>query len=438
MDPVVHVGIERAGGAIDPEEVWLVRGEVSSSQVRALERGEPSKALSERRIAARAFAAGDDVVIAPDVALEEGTYTLVVPSRSWTTEVVVGAASRWPLLTRAWPPRDAPGQPSAWLFCGEDARAGEGAEVVLEPEGIAGAFEPWADPRCVKFTGDPLDAGFVVPPPWIVCDGTPCALAPGAIVAGAVKALEPLACGVDERSISGGCVTVEDDRLVVRAPDAPLYWVVGIDGGAAAPLYAGAVPASDRFVVRGLAPAATTSLWIRTLDARGVERAEVLDAKTLPPRPHVVLNEMYANPIGAEPAQEWVELYNDGFASVSLGGAVLRDAGGEVALPDVVLAAGAFALVATEAFELDDGFDVPVPATCTVARVEALGKNGLGNSGEPLTLSGPDGAIWSRFPPLAASKAGESAMRNAPDAFDDDAGAFTMTEHVTPCGANQP
>lgn len=436
VDPVVHLRIEGAAKSIDPEEVWLVRGAVSSSQLRALARGEPSKTLTEHRVPARAFPDGDDVVVAADVALDAGAYVLVAPSRSWRADLVVGDATRWPLLSRVWPPVDAPGQPSAWMFCG-DARAGEPAEVTLAPSGIAGVFEPWADARCLKFTGEPLEAGFVVPPPWIVCDGTPCALEPGAIASGAVPALEPLACGVEERSIGGGCARVEDDRLVVRAPDAPLYWFVAIDGADAAPLYSAAVPASGRFVVRGLTPDMNVSLRIRTLDAGGVDRADVVAVETLPPRPHVVLHEVYANPIGAEPAQEWVELYNDGVADVSLGGAVLRDAGGESVLPDVVIGPGEFTLLATEAFELDDGFDVPVPASCSVVRLDVLGKNGLGNSGEPLVLVGPDLAIWSRFPPLTASKAGESAMRNAPDAFDDDVGAFTLTEHVTPCSANE-
>ena len=34
--------------------------------------------------------------------------------------------------------------------------------------------------------------------------------------------------------------------------------------------------------------------------------------------PHVVINEVLANPVGGEPAQEWVELYNDGRAPAVL------------------------------------------------------------------------------------------------------------------------
>lgn len=432
-NPVVQISIVGAARAIPSEELWVVEGEVSSAQLSALQRKEPSKTLMERRVPARAFVRGDDVVIAPERAFTPGVVTVASAEPRWTASFEVGEHGAFPLLARAWPPPGAPGQPSAWVFCG-DAVTGEPAETLLAPANVTGAFEGWIDPRCVKFTGEALDAGFVVPPAWIVCDGTPCALEPGALDAGPLAIAEALACETGEISFGLGCAAVADDRLIVRAPALPLYWMVAIDGAeilSSSPRAAGA-----RFVIRGLTPSTDVPLVVRTLDASGVERVDLVRVSTAAPAPHVVLSEVYANPVGAEPTQEWIELYNDGFVEVSLAGVRLEDAGGEAVLPDLLLAPGAFVVLAMEAFELDDGFDTPTPATCPLARLEALGKNGLSNSGEPLTLTGPSGEVWSRFRPLAASKPGESAIRTTPDAFDDDATAFAMTAHVTPCAPN--
>lgn len=432
-DRIVRLSVAGAAGAMRPEEVWLVTGEVASTQLSALQRGEPSKALTERRVAARAFVEGSDLVIVPELPLAAGTVTVVSPEPRWTTSFDVREDDRWPRLERVWPPNGV-GQPSAWVFCG-DAVTGEPAEALLAPAAISGAFERWVDPRCIKFTGEPLDAGFVVPPPWIVCDGTPCSLDPGALVAAPPSPIPPLACEPAEVPFGAGCAIVEDDRLVVRAPASPLYWVVAIDG--AEVLFSAAEAPDARFVVRGLTPDTEVPLLVRTLDAGGAERIDLVHVSTKAAAPHIVLSEVYANPIGAEPAQEWIELYNDGVEAVPLVGALLKDAGGEAVLPEIVLPAGAFVVLGTQALELDDGFDVPIPASCLLAKFESLGKNGLSNSGEPLTLVGPTGDVWSRFRPLAASKPGESAIRTAPDAFDDDPDAFATTPHVTPCAPNE-
>lgn len=434
VEPIVHIEVAGAARSVDLTDVWLFRGKVTSAQRRSLERDEPSKALLARRIEARVYAIDDDVVIAPESRLAAEIHTVAIPAKAWTAEVAVRPEARFPVLSRVWPPLDAPAQPSAWVFCG-DALTGEPAEVELDPIGAPGTFSRWGRASCVKFAGASLDEGFVVPPSWIVCDGAPCALEPGGIEVAPTLARTPATCDAGEVAFGDGCAEVEDDRLTVRGPDAPLYWSISIDGEDS-PLFEGAVPAAGRFLVRGLKPDSAVSLLVRTLDAWGAEHADPITFTTRAARAHVVLSEVYANPVGAEPAQEWVELFNDGVVPVELAGVVLRDAGGETLLPEATLAPGAFALLANDAMQVDDGFDVPVPPECAVVRVPSLGKNGLGNGGEPLALVGPDGTTWSRFPPLGASKAGESAARKTPDALDDDADAFAMTAVVTPCAPN--
>jgi hypothetical protein len=147
-------------------------------------------------------------------------------------------------------------------------------------------------------------------------------------------------------------------------------------------------------------------------------------------RPHVVLNEVLANPAGAEPAEEWVELYNDGSESVSLGGFLLEDAGGRTLLPDASLDAGHFALIVPEAFLADDGVDPPPAPDAVLLRVPALGRAGLSNEGEMLTLRAPTGMVVSTFPAMK-TKNGVSTARFAPDAPDADSASFVASPNGT-------
>ncbi|MFO0617721.1 MAG: lamin tail domain-containing protein [Polyangiaceae bacterium] len=435
VDSVSHLRIEGAAGDVRPDDVWLVHGEATRTQINALVRGEPTKAFVERRVPARAFELEGDVVVAPEVALAAGGYSIVTASPSWSATFEVRDGERWSRLERAWPPRGAPSQPSAWLFCG-GTRVGEPAESTLSPANLFGAFEPWIDPRCSRFVGASGTSGFVVPPPRIDCDGSVCALEPGAIDLAPAPSVEALDCASEEQRFGPGCARVLDDRLVVRAPDSALYWFVAEDGGDPMGLFSGATEPGARFVVRGLTPSSVTTLTVRTIDLGGVERSDTLSAETQAALPHLVLSEIYANPVGAEPAQEWIELYNDGVAHISLDALILRDAGGESPLPSVVLQPSAYLVLAGDALVLDDGFDPPIAAEC-VARMAALGKNGLGNGGEPLSIVDASGVTLTRFAPVAVPKAGSSAIRLPDASFDDDPRSFATTAKPTPCAPNE-
>jgi hypothetical protein len=142
----------------------------------------------------------------------------------------------------------------------------------------------------------------------------------------------------------------------------------------------------------------------------------------------VVLNEVLANPVGPEPYQEWVELYNDGQIETSLAGYRILDIGGETVLPDVLLPAGQFGVVVSEKFVEDDEVDVAPPPGALLVRVPALGKSGLSNSGELLRLVDPKGQTISRFPALPKPKAGQSVSRRTPDAPDGVSSSFAITE----------
>jgi Lamin Tail Domain len=144
-------------------------------------------------------------------------------------------------------------------------------------------------------------------------------------------------------------------------------------------------------------------------------------------RPHVVINEVLADALGPEPASEWVELVNDGADAIELEGYRLADGGGEVALPAHRLGPGEFVLLTAEGFVPGAGGDVAPAPAAKVLTLPSLGKSGLSNAGEALSLLTPGGAIVSRFPALPKPKSGASVARRRPDVPDDDAGGFVLS-----------
>ena len=180
-------------------------------------------------------------------------------------------------------------------------------------------------------------------------------------------------------------------------------------------------------------------LDVAVADTAGTIRRSVLRTHTLPPMAHLVLNEVLANPNGPEPAQEWVELYNDGRAPAALAGCVLVDEGGYSVLPAATLAPGAFALLVNDDYDPASEFDPPPAPGTLLVRVPKLGSNGLSNSGERLELRDVTGAVTSSFPAAPGPEPGRSVMRIAPDAPDGLASSFALSPGApTPGSANVP
>jgi hypothetical protein len=226
-------------------------------------------------------------------------------------------------------------------------------------------------------------------------------------------------------------VEVLDDRLLGRAPEAAMLW--GIAGEGLDVVMT--TEKNERFVLKGLPPERAITLDVTAIDVHGSEQRMSFSATTLTPMPHVILNEVLANPLGPEPDQEWVELYNDGAVEAALGELVLRDIGGETALPSATLPPGRFAIVVNETFVADDEIDVPPAEDAIVVRVPALGKSGLGNGGESVRLFDLQGRVISRFPAIPKPKAGQSVVRRSPDAPDGVSDSFQLAP-PTPGAAN--
>jgi len=408
------------------EPVLLVRGALSDYHLGKIRDGALPKTLLERLVPTTSWVEEAELVVSPNEVLEPGVvHDLASADRGLIARLAVREDAA-PPLARLWPPSAEPGSAEYWLFCGpEPLGVASPTEVFLEP----GHRAAWAGSgpieRCIELVAAGAAAEPVVPPLAVLGR----ALEPAPMAVGARAPMSAASCASGEVTLGPGCLTVLDDRALLRAPAAPTLWSVG---GAGASFLEPLAPGT-RAVLRGLTPEQTQSLAVDVRDPFGLVFQGSIELTTAPLQPHPVINEVLANPLGAEPASEWVELHNDGLAPVQLAHFELRDSGGGVALPEHWLAPGSFALVAREDFAPAGGPDpVPGPAV-TVLRVPSLGKNGLSNSGEALELSGPGGQVVSRFPALPKPKAGVSVARRATWTLDDDPLGFA---HHGPPGAS--
>ncbi|MEZ4446789.1 MAG: lamin tail domain-containing protein [Polyangiaceae bacterium] len=420
------------GSTIDAATVALVEGEVGSSQLGQLARGEVSMALQERLVPAQVWTEGDSVVVAPTVALTAGaSYTLASGAPRQATPLTVVTEDAIPLLTLAWPPagRGAGAWPAVW--CGEQAPslAPPTAPIALAPDGGDARLAPGMAPELASLPCLRLEA-------VASASSTQLRLAPPAAfdeAGSAIASLEPTAlsgdaspdspvavdCDGDELPIGPGpaaCLEIQDDRARLHPSETPRLWGVASADGTLARYHPAA--AGEPFLIHPLPPAQSLELKILALDRAGGTQLFEPTITTLPPMAHVVINEVLANPIGEEPQQEWVELYNDGLAPAHLADHRLEDIGGETVLPAVDLPPGAFALVVREDYDAAAEYDPVPPDGVLLLRVAELGKGGLNNSGEPLKLVAPDGRVLSRAPAEPKPKAGESVARRTPKALD--------------------
>ncbi len=435
--------IGAAGAGIPVEDPVLAEGKLGPTSLDDLAAGEPSDALLERLVPSTVLVDGDDLLVLPHSVLSDGRYAVGAASAglSWELAVRVDGAR---VLERVWPPHGRSASSWVSVYCGEAPLVPIDEAVTLEPGGPVGRIvrgsPGGAASACVRFVPEAVGhvaAGAVLHPPPSVgeaharayLDPFPIALAPGEPTPTDVVACEP-----GEVVFGPGCARVLDDRVVVRAPEAPVFWAMRGEGLDAVR----STSAGDTFSVRGLAPSSRLEITLETLGLEGAFVRSALVLHTAPPMPHGVINEVYADAIGPEPASEWVELMNDGLAPLSLAGFHLADIGGETPLPPVVLAPGQLALVVREDFSADGEYDVPPAPDTLLIRVATLGKSGLGNQGEPLKLVDPDGVVVSRFPASPKPKSGKSVARQSPDADDTSESAFYLADPPTPGAWNAP
>lgn len=381
--------------------------------------------LRDREVPIAVWMDGDAVAIAPTRPLALGVHTLVTPELGRVLELDV--AESVPLLERSWPPSGSSVGVGPSVYCGDIGGVAMGS-ITFPPSGVPALVEagevalgPWAE-RCVvvSLAANPPPGTLLVPPvqQGIAFDPAPLRYEP---------ASAPSApCTAREITVGGTvCAEIADDRLEFRAFGAPALLSL------TEPEPWGAVVAAGGSVVlRGLEPSTGYRLSGRAFDLGSGPHEFDANVTTLAPRPHLVIDEVLSDPGGVERTSEWVELTNDGGASVSLLGMTFEDVGGVVALPDVFVAPGERVLLVDDAFAPDAELDIVPDVSTALVRLTTLGKGGLSNQGELLRLRDASGAVVSRFPAEKSPSAGRSLARRTPDAPDDDPASFGP--HVEP------
>lgn len=158
-----------------------------------------------------------------------------------------------------------------------------------------------------------------------------------------------------------------------------------------------------------------------TLKARGTDGATVSNrvrVSLVEDLPELYITEVMHNPLGPEPEQEFVEVFNGGDESLNLLGFALSDGedhGGDVVDQPIFVSPGARVLWVPNGYDRAEGSDPgPPPGIMLVRAGSSLGRSGLRNGGEALVLRDGEGRRLSATP-RAAAGAGKCLHRSATD-----------------------
>lgn len=224
-------------------------------------------------------------------------------------------------------------------------------------------------------------------------------------------------CAPDELALDAGCALAQDDRLLLRlfpGPGVRVVVALGATRIAALPRAEGV-----RVELPDLTADSPQRVVITALDTEQRERVLARELRTTPELATLTISEVYADPSGKEPDQEFVELWNFGPHPVPLTGLTLADesaASGTRIDSDVSLAPGARALLVGAAFDLDSALDPPLQAGTPLVRVpKTLTAGGLSNRGEALYLRDAAGHRLSAVPERPSPRPGQCLVRIGTD-----------------------
>ncbi|HEX2736018.1 MAG TPA: lamin tail domain-containing protein [Polyangiaceae bacterium] len=404
--PRVFVAKSRVSDAPLPR---LFEGELSEYHLNRADEVDLPGTLLQRQIPLWAWAQGQRQTLLPLQSLApRARYSLVLHSGSalaFTTRV------KGPDATRAWPGPttarvaaycDANAGTLARAFASRGPQSGKPAwqaQSATSVRLLAGSRAHWealgGRPDCAALVIDAalpaqgdvftlVTDGLLLEPTWF-----------DPRQAAAIPKLGPddvPECAQGEQPLAIGCASVEDDRVRLRTDS---VWALWQFGGALEVTIATGPEQSG--VITGLEPNTRYELSLALRLPEGSQLFAHPTITTSAARPHLVISEVLANPLGSEPAQEWIELYNDGSASVDLAGYVLRDSGGDSPIPSGELAAHSYVVLVNQDFEDPPPWDVALAEGSLVIRLPRLGVSGLANGGEPLDLLDGSGRIVSRF-----------------------------------------
>ncbi|MBU1240001.1 lamin tail domain-containing protein [Myxococcota bacterium] len=147
--------------------------------------------------------------------------------------------------------------------------------------------------------------------------------------------------------------------------------------------------------------------------------------------PRVVLTEIYANPLGKEPTQEYVEIMNISSSVIELEGYRITDdpaLEGDL-LPPFSLAPGGRAVIVGSTFTTTSEDPAPDSSDQIIYLGNSLVNSGMGNSGEPVYLFNSQGGLESRYGgwKIFTGMDGQSVERKTPTSCDVDQNWYFST-----------
>lgn len=457
--PITHV---RVGNLATQNQrlLHLVQGTVSASTMRDLASNQLSSALQKRVVNTMSWRIDDTTeLLVPMEPLTFGQqYSVVVPQQKWFGSFVVMAQDELPWVQRVWPDNDIVGrlfvwcerfpdqgivtpQPQPWQLFPQmagivrwGAVQGVGASCVswervdntdeiAVPEGANHGAVPAASPVLLPLA-DGRWARVVPSIMWV----QPAQAAPAAppqqssqLPHDQVPAEFVSRC--DPPLLANGpvCAHVMDDRVKLCATH-PWLIAAQITGH----VQVDRVGIDHDFFVRPLPPSSVIDAILYGVTPCGTTTTSKAKWHTSSPIARIVINEVMANPVGPEPQQEWVELYNDGSTSAQLTGWQLQDASGAITLPSARIMPGQFALIVAHDYDPHCWLDTPAPPSVQLIRVPQVATGGISNSGEPLRLVDATLREVSRIPAIASKRAGHSIARVTPQAPDDAPESFRL------------
>jgi hypothetical protein len=419
---VLRLRVAGVLGRTELADFRLFQGELSDYHLGRVRARELPQTLLEREVPAVVWPEPPELVVAPAAILGPGRHSLAASGLGLIAAFDVVPTGN-PQLERFWPPRERSSGGGLSLFAADATSIAE-ETILLSPAGVSARLAPGLDEsgafaeRVLRIAPEPaaeLPDGALVLPPLAAAGSW---FEPLPFELRATRTALPV-CEPHELALGPACAFVDDDRVVLRAPETPALFALDQPER----LLAVAAPGAS-LSVRGLEPGKPARLAGSAFAVSGERFAVDLAIHAAPGRAHLVINEVLANPAGDEGRSEWVELVNDGTQAVELDGYALVDTGGSFPLPPARLAPGELALLVGPDFDPDPELDVAVPREVRVLALPALGKAGLSNGGELLRLFAPDGSVVSRWPALAAPGPGQSLARRAPDAADTEAASF--------------
>ena len=443
---------------------WLFRGPSDSELLADLERAPVLASHRERAVPSTLAFTGEGLELMPVEPLEPGAHVFVIAA--WALDqpaplaldiVVSGDLESGARLAAAWP---ADGSisvgtdlPLAWVAFDGQVHGVEDAIWLEGPDGYAidarieraacealaigarastcvtiaprGLLAPLAEHRVV-IGSEARDAhGAPIGPLDVVFrTGTgPDAHAPRPAAR---------ACASDEHAFELGCMLISDRSIALRVAASEPFALRAVAGERS---WAAIAPAAEVAVlIDELEPGERLELDLELKDSTGNALRHRASLATHADLATLSITEVLADPIGAEPEQELVELWNFGQTQVRLDGIALSDQASEpgaMLSSDLALDPDARVLLVADAFDPAAGGDVAIPPGTPLVRVgKALGRAGLANRGEPLFLRDGMGRRLSAAPALPAPSAGICIARVGDDPRDGSSSAFAADERV--------